>query len=126
MIGLCRGELPLGCFVLSQVHHAGRGSLSSKPWNKAVDFSKLTKYCDSFRFLKLFCVHFCWEGTFTLITSFKLIIKRFLVKVNHYFLHKLIFGNFQRYFVASILITKTVSIAKTVPIAFSSVVILIQ
>lgn len=29
----------------------------------AVGFSKLTKYCDSFRFLKLFCVHFCWEGT---------------------------------------------------------------
>ena len=63
MIGLCLGELPLGYFVLSPVHHAGRGSLSSKPWNKAVDFSKLTKYCDSFRFLKLFCVHFCWEGT---------------------------------------------------------------
>ena len=63
MIGLCLGELPLGYFVLSTVHHAGRGSLSSKPWNKAVDFSKLTKYCDSFRFLKLFYVHFCWEGT---------------------------------------------------------------
>ena len=63
MIGLCLGELPLGYFVLSPVHHAGRGSLSSKPRNKAVDFSKLTKYCDSFRFLKLFCVHFCWEGT---------------------------------------------------------------
>ena len=62
MIGLCLGELSLGYFVLSPVHHAGRGSLSSKPWNKAVDFSKLTKYCDSFRFLKLFCVHFCWEG----------------------------------------------------------------
>ena len=29
----------------------------------AVGFSKLTKYCDSFRFLKLFCVHFCREGT---------------------------------------------------------------
>ena len=29
----------------------------------AVGFRKLTKYCDSFRFLKLFCVHFCWEGT---------------------------------------------------------------
>ena len=28
-----------------------------------VGFRKLTKYCDSFRFLKLFCVHFCWEGT---------------------------------------------------------------
>ena len=63
MIGLRRGELPLGYFVLSPVHHAGRGSLSSKPWNKAVDFSKLTKYCDSFRFLKLFCVYFYWEGT---------------------------------------------------------------
>ena len=63
MIGLCLGELSLGYFVLSPVHHAGRGSLSSKPWNKAVDFSKLTKYCDSFRFLKLFYVHFCWEGT---------------------------------------------------------------
>ena len=39
MIGLCLGELLLGYFVLSPVHHAGRGSLSSKPWNKAVDFS---------------------------------------------------------------------------------------
>ena len=29
----------------------------------AVGFSKLTKYCDSFRFLKLFCVHFSWAGT---------------------------------------------------------------
>ena len=29
----------------------------------AVGFRKSTKYCDSFRFLKLFCVHFCWEGT---------------------------------------------------------------
>ncbi len=29
----------------------------------AVGFSKLTKYCDSFRFLKLFCVYFYWEGT---------------------------------------------------------------
>ena len=28
----------------------------------AVGFSKLTKYCDSFRFLKLFCVYFRWEG----------------------------------------------------------------
>ena len=63
MIGLCLGELPLGYFVLSTVHHAGRGSLSSKPWNKAVGFRKLTKYCDSFRFLELFCVCFYWEGT---------------------------------------------------------------
>jgi len=29
----------------------------------AVGFRKLTKYCDSFRFLKLFCVYFYWEGT---------------------------------------------------------------
>ncbi len=29
----------------------------------AVGFSKLTKYCDSFRFLELFCVYFYWEGT---------------------------------------------------------------
>ena len=63
MIGSCLGELPLGYFVLSPVHHAGRGSLSSNRGINAVGFSKLTKYCDSFRFLKLFCVHFCWEGT---------------------------------------------------------------
>ena len=37
-IGLCLGELPLGCFVLSPVHHVGRGSLSSKPWNKCGRF----------------------------------------------------------------------------------------
>ena len=37
--GLCPGELPLGYFVLSPVHHAGRGSLSSKPWNKCGRFS---------------------------------------------------------------------------------------
>ena len=29
----------------------------------AVGFRKPTKYCDSFRFLKLFCVHFSWDGT---------------------------------------------------------------
>lgn len=34
MIGLCRGEPPLGCFVLSPKYHVGRGSLSSEPWNK--------------------------------------------------------------------------------------------
>lgn len=67
MIGLCLGELPLSYFVLSPVHHAGRGSLSSKPWNKAVDFSKLTKYCDSFRFLELFCVYFYWDGTLSVV-----------------------------------------------------------
>ena len=37
----------------------------------AVGFSKLTKYCDSFRFLKLFCVHFCWEGTADDLAGFK-------------------------------------------------------
>lgn len=63
MIGLCLGELPLGYFVLSPVHHAGRGRPQANRGINAVDFSKLTKYCDSFRFLKLFCVHFCWEGT---------------------------------------------------------------
>ena len=31
--------LPLGYFVLSPVHHAGRGSLSSKLWNKCGRFS---------------------------------------------------------------------------------------
>ena len=65
MIGLCLGELPLGYFVLSPVHHAGRGSLSSKPWNKAVDFSKLTKYCDSFRFLKFFVSIFAGRAQFS-------------------------------------------------------------
>ena len=35
----------------------------------AVGFRKSTKYCDSFRFLKLFCVHFCWEGA--LFTEFE-------------------------------------------------------
>lgn len=32
----------------------------------AVGFRKPTKFCDSFRFLKLFCVHFSWDGTITL------------------------------------------------------------
>lgn len=30
--------------------------------NAAV-FRKQKKYCDSFRFLQLFCVHFCWDGS---------------------------------------------------------------
>ena len=63
MIGLRRGELPLGYFVLSPVHHAGRGRPQANRGINAVGFSKLTKYCDSFRFLKLFCVYFYWEGT---------------------------------------------------------------
>ena len=40
MIGLCRGEPPLGCFVLSSHYHIGRGSLSSEPWNKCGRFRK--------------------------------------------------------------------------------------
>ena len=39
MIGLCRGELSLDCFALSQVRHVGRGSLSSELWNKCVNLS---------------------------------------------------------------------------------------
>ena len=38
----------------SWLKHAGRGSLSSKPRNKCAGLRKLTKYSDSFHFLKLF------------------------------------------------------------------------
>ena len=37
--GLMPGELSLGYFVLSPVHYTGRGSLSSKPWNKCGRFA---------------------------------------------------------------------------------------
>ena len=76
MIGLCLGKLPLGHFVLSPVHHAGRGSLSSKPWNKAVDFSKLTKCCDLFRFLKLFVSIFAGRAQYVLSRKNALKAKR--------------------------------------------------
>ena len=49
----------------------------------AVGFRKSTKYCDSFRFLKLFCVHFSWEGTFSsridtnlTVTALKMAVNR--------------------------------------------------
>ena len=64
MIGLCPGELPLAYFVLSPVHQwPPEARCQANRGINAVGFSKLTKYCDSFRFLKLFCVHFCREGT---------------------------------------------------------------
>ena len=61
---LVPGRIVLGLLRSFAGTSCRQRSPASKPWNKAVDFSKLTKYCDSFRFLKLFCVYFYWEGTY--------------------------------------------------------------
>ena len=52
------------CIMPAEVHcQANRGI-------NAVGLRKLTKYCDSFRFLELFCVYFYWDGTFTISPLF--------------------------------------------------------
>ena len=56
----------------------------------AVGFSKLTKYCDSFRFLKLFCVHFCWEGTLLKQNALSYSPPLFVIAVSH----SIIFGSY--------------------------------
>ena len=63
VIGLCRGELPSGSSFFRRYIMPAEAHCQANRGINAVGFSKLTKYCDSFRFLKLFCVHFCWEGT---------------------------------------------------------------
>ena len=63
MIGLCRANCLWAtsffrrCIIPAEAHcQANRGI-------NAVGLRKLTKYCDSFRFLELFCVYFYWDGT---------------------------------------------------------------
>ncbi len=63
MIGSCLGELPSGSSFFRRYIMPAEARCQANRGINAVGFSKLTKYCDSFRFLKLFCVHFCWEGT---------------------------------------------------------------
>ena len=63
MIGLCRANCLWAtsffrrCIIPATHCQANRGI-------NAVGLRKLTKYCDSFRFLELFCVYFYWDGTY--------------------------------------------------------------
>lgn len=62
MIDLCRANCLWAtsffrrCIIPATHCQANRGI-------NAVGLRKLTKYCDSFRFLELFCVYFYWDGT---------------------------------------------------------------
>ena len=60
MIGLCRGEPPLGPLRSSPHHHIGRGSLSSEPWNKC------GRFCKNKRIIKLHSVFKAILGIFLL------------------------------------------------------------
>ena len=64
MIGLCRGRIAL--WAVSSFRRNIMSAEARCQVNRGINaliFCKLEKDCDSFRFLKLFCVHFCWEGT---------------------------------------------------------------
>lgn len=63
MIGLCRANCLWAtsffrrCIIPAEAHCQANHGIN------AVGLRKLTKYCDSFRFLELFCVYFYWDGT---------------------------------------------------------------
>ena len=54
IIVLCRGELPLACFVLSPEHQPAAAHYQANREINAVIIRKSTKYCNTFHFLKLF------------------------------------------------------------------------
>ena len=87
MIGLCLGELPLGYFVLSPVHHAGRGRPQANRGINAVGFSKLTKYCDSFRLCPLLLGGHTFEFLFMLeqknSRQTSIVCRKFLIENRH-------------------------------------------
>ena len=64
IIGLCRGELPLACFVLSPVHQPAEAHYQANREINAVIIRKSTKYCNTFRFLKLFVSIFAGMAQF--------------------------------------------------------------
>ena len=72
MIDLCRANCLWAtsffrrCIIPATHCQANRGI-------NAVGLRKLTKYCDSFRFLELFCVYFYWDGTSSPKSSINLI-----------------------------------------------------
>ena len=71
MIGLCLGELPSGASFFRRYIMPAEARCQANRGINAVGFSKLTKYCDSFRFFKLFCVYFYWDDTFKRVPTLK-------------------------------------------------------
>ena len=63
MIGLCRANCLWATSFFRRYIIPAEANCQANRGINAVDLRKLTKYCDSFRFLELFCVYFYWDGT---------------------------------------------------------------